>query len=67
MPYSGGSPYPRMDEIKGLTQFLSILIIPQNIPDSFVSLGIFDDEGHNKTLSLLNCALVKSCISVKQN
>ena len=56
-----------MDEIKGLTQFLSILIIPQNIPDSFVSLGIFDDEGHNKTLSLLNCALVKSCISVKQN
>ena len=35
--------------------------------DSFVSLGIFDNESQNKTLSLLNCALFKSCISLKQS
>ena len=35
--------------------------------DSFVSLGIFDNESHNKTLSLLNCASSKSFFSRKQN
>ena len=34
---------------------------------SFVSLGIFDNESRDKTLSLLNCTSCKSCISMKQN
>ena len=35
--------------------------------DSFVSLGTFDHESHNKTLSLLNYVFSKSCISMNQN
>ena len=51
--------------MKGLTHFLSIFIIQRHI--LLFSLGIFDNESRDKTLSLLNCTSCKSYISMKQN
>ena len=59
-------------KIKGLTKFIDFnhpltYLQSTEILIPLFHFYIFNNESHNKMLSLLNSALLKSCISVKQS